>query len=325
MSMTSQREKANPKTRCLVIAGPTASGKSALALALAQAKDGVVINADSMQLYREIPVVTAQPDATELSKAPHQLYGILSAQEENNVTTWLNLAKKAIEDTTKHGKQPIIVGGTGMYLQALIAGLSPVPHVNPAIREEAKATRAKIGAAAFHAAFAEKDPVMAARLNPTDTTRVLRAWEVIVSTGTSLADFQAMPRIPPTDLSFITLTLLPPRDWLYDRINHRFAHMTEKGAIDEVKTLLALNLPEDCPPMKAVGVPEIRRFLSGEQTLDQAIEKASQATRRYAKRQFTWLRGQMQPAKLGHALIDSYTVNTQLSKRLMAEIINNIT
>lgn len=284
---------ATPDTRpaVLVIAGPTASGKSALAAAVAAEWNGVVINADSMQVYRELELLTARPRGSELAAAPHRLYGVLPAAEACSVARWRALAVAEVETALGEGRLPVLVGGTGLYLRALERGLSPVPPVPPAVRVAARAELSALGKAAFHARLAARDPVMGARLSPGDSQRLLRAWEVLEATGRSLADWQAQPGTPaPWHLA--KLCLLPPRRALYAACDARLAAMVAEGALEEVAGLLALKLDPALPAMKAVGVAEFASHLAGEASLAAALARAQQATRRYAKRQATWLRHQ---------------------------------
>jgi tRNA dimethylallyltransferase len=275
---------------CIVIAGPTASGKSALALAVARAFHGTVINADSMQVYRELRILTARPAPSDEATLPHRLYGVLPAAETCSAGRWRTLALAAIAEAEEAGRPPIVVGGTGLYLEALLRGLAPVPDIPAPARAAARAERDRLGAAGFHAALAELDPVMAERLHPGDSQRVLRAFEVVSATGRSLADWQAAPAGPGLERPSLVLVLDPPRRALYARCDARFRRMVAEGGIDEARALLALGIDPDLPAMKAVGVPELARHLAGDCDLETAIAAAQQATRRYAKRQLTWLR-----------------------------------
>ena len=280
----------------IVMAGPTASGKSALALAVARAFDGVIINADSMQVYRELRILTARPDAAAMAALPHRLYGCLSGEEACSAGRWRSLAVQEIVAATRSGRLPLVVGGTGLYLRALARGLAPVPPVPAAVRAAARQRHAALGGAAFHAALAARDPVMAARLHPSDSQRLVRAWEVLEATGRSLADWQATSDAAAQKgpaLKLLQFVLLPPRDQLYAACDARLEAMVAAGALEEVRELLALGLDPALPVMKVLGVPELARHLRGELTLEAALAAAQQATRRYAKRQLTWLRGQV--------------------------------
>ena len=274
-----------------MIAGPTASGKSALAAAVAGACGGTVINADSMQVYRELSLLTARPRGAELQAAPHRLYGTLSGAEACSAARWRDLAAAEVETALAAGRLPVLVGGTGLYLKVFEQGLSAVPEVPAAVRHAARAELAALGNATFHARLAEHDPAMAARLGPGDSQRLLRAWEVLSATGRSLADWQTTPGAA-APYRFVKLCLLPPRQLLYATCDARLEAMLAMGAVEEVAALLALRLDPALPVMKAVGVPEFAAYLAAEIGLESALAQAQQATRRYAKRQVTWLRHQ---------------------------------
>ena len=268
-----------------LIAGPTASGKSALALALAERTGGVVVNADSAQVYRDLPVLSAAPAKSELARADHRLYGFLDAAVPCSAADWAEAAKREIADIHASGRLPILAGGTGLYIRTLIDGIAPVPPIDPAVRRQVR----EAPVAANRARLAELDPAAAARLNPADTTRIARALEVVLSTGRTLAQWQeqregGIGRL----VELRPLILLPPRDWLYLRCDERFAAMFESGAVDEVQRLLARKLDPRLPAMRGIGVREISAFLAGETSRDEAIAAGQQATRRYAKRQYTW-------------------------------------
>ncbi len=280
----------------VVIGGPTASGKSTLALRLAETFDGTVINGDAIQVYRELSVLTARPTAAETRRAPHRLYGVLSAHQRCSAARWRTMALAAIAAAHGKGRLPIVVGGTGLYLRALMEGLSPVPPVPPEVREKARARHAELGSAAFHAELASLDPVMARRLNPGDSQRVIRAWEVITATGRSLALFQKI-RPAKAAFGFVPLVILPPRETLIAACDARAVRMLEEGALEEVKALLAMNLDPSLPAMKAVGVRELGGHLAGKASRPAALAALQQATRQYAKRQITWFRHQMPGAQ----------------------------
>jgi tRNA dimethylallyltransferase len=279
----------------VIVAGPTASGKSALALDLAQALGGTVINADSMQVYRELRILTARPTAEEEALVPHRLYGVVPAAETCSVARWRDMALGEIDAAHAQGRLPILTGGTGLYLRALTAGLAPVPDVPAAVREATRRRFAEIGNRAFHAELAARDPEMGARLEPGDSQRLMRAAEVLAATGRSLADWQRAQPQPDAgrSLRVFAIALLPPRAPLRARIAARFATMLEAGALEEVRTMAALHLPPDRPAMKAHGVPELVRHLAGEISIEDAARRAILVTGQYAKRQFTWLRHQM--------------------------------
>lgn len=277
----------------VLIAGPTASGKSALALSLARDFGGAVINADSMQVYRELRVLSARPDEAEQALAPHYLYGFVSALEPFSVGKWLDAASSALADCRSKGLVPLIVGGTGLYFAALTNGLSPIPEIHAAIRVEARQRLAEIGNERFHAELAARDPVMAERLAPGDSQRLVRAWEVIEATGQSLAEWQQLKSPPVLTGSLATFVLKPDRAWLNGRIATRFDGMIKAGALEEVRSLTAQGLNSEMPAARALGVPQLVAYLGGRLSLEDAVTQAIAETRRYAKRQMTWFRHQM--------------------------------
>jgi tRNA dimethylallyltransferase len=268
-----------------IIAGPTASGKSALALALAERDGGVVINADSAQIYRDLPILSAGPDDAEKSRAEHRLYGVRDGALPCSAADWADLAKGEIRLAHEQGKLPILVGGTGLYLRTLLDGIAPVPPIDPEIRRRVRSS----GAVDNQAELRRADPEAAERIRPTDRTRIARALEVVLSTGRTLKDWQAERHGGiASQVSLRPLILLPPRDWLYARCDARFAVMVEQGAIAEVERLLARELDLNLPVMRAIGVREIAALLGGETSREAMIAVGQQATRRYAKRQYTW-------------------------------------
>ncbi|URK17748.1 tRNA (adenosine(37)-N6)-dimethylallyltransferase MiaA [Thalassospira sp. GO-4] len=300
----------------LIVAGPTACGKSALALDMAEAFDGVVINADSMQVYSELRVLSARPDESETSRAPHRLYGVLSGREACSAGKWRDMAMAEINDCHAQGKLPIVTGGTGMYLNALTEGIAPIPDVPSRIRDSVTAELEDIGHAAFFEKLKKNDPETAATLDGTNTQRMIRAAEVFAHTGRGLASWHKEPMVPPPDnMKFKKLCYMPPRDILYDRCNRRFDLMLEQGAIDEVRDLIALGLPDTAPVMKAVGVRELGAYLAGEIDLATAREKSQRETRRYAKRQLTWFR---------HQMSDKEIIDAQYSESLAAKMRHDI-
>ena len=300
----------------LIVAGPTASGKSALALDLADAFDGVVINADSMQVYEELRVLSARPDESETARAPHRLYGVLSGREACSAGKWREMAMAEITDCHANGKLPIITGGTGMYLNALTEGIAPIPDVPARIREAMTAELEQMGHEAFFEKLKRDDAETAATLDGTNTQRLIRAAEVFAHTGRGLTSWHQEPVItPPENMKFKKLCYMPPREILYDRCNRRFDLMIEQGAIDEVRELIALNLPETAPVMKAVGVRELGAYLAGEIDLATAKEKSQRETRRYAKRQLTWFR---------HQMTDKEIIDAQYSESLAAKMRHDV-
>ena len=279
-----------PAPSVVVVGGPTASGKSALALALAERLDGVVINADSMQLYRELRLLTARPDEAALARAPHRLYGGIPGDRPCSAGRWRDLALAEIASAHAAGRRSIVVGGTGLYLHGLMTGIADIPPIPAGVRTAAAAHHRALGGAAFRAELAVRDPASAARLAPGDTQRLIRAWEVVEATGRPIGDWQAETLPPPSHLRFSVVVLMAPRVAVYRACDRRLEAMVKAGALDEVRELLALGYPPDLPVMKALGVSELAAALRGQLTLAEAVAKAQQATRRYAKRQLTWFR-----------------------------------
>lgn len=279
------------KPGLIFIAGPTASGKSAAALALAGALDGEIINADAMQVYDDLNVITARPTASDEAIATHHLYGALDASERCSAGRWARLAKSALGKCAAHGKVALICGGTGLYFRALEDGLSPVPETPDEVRMLAKARRDELGAGAFRDEVVAQDPAMA-RLPAGDSQRLMRAWEVFTATGKPLSWHQTQPREPLIEAVDARIVIEPARDVLYARCDARAAAMMEEGAIEEVRALIRRNLDPALPVMKALGVPEIAAMLRGEMDKQTTLEALQQNTRRFAKRQLTWFRNQ---------------------------------
>lgn len=284
-------------TRVLVIGGPTASGKSGLAVDLAVTMNGVVINGDSMQVYDGLPLLAAQPDADDLAAAPHKLYRCLAPDQPCSAARWRDMALREIAAAHAAGKLPIVVGGTGFYLKTLMKGISPIPDIPADVRADLNAQLAAMGNQAFHAWLAEKDPVMASRLAPGNSQRLVRAMEVLTHTGKSLAAWQeGAPEGTPDHLDFFFITLLPPRDALYAQCNKRFDMMMDAGALAEAAAFTKAYPTQDAgavPLKKALGYPELAAYQRGDMSLEEAKIKATQSTRHYAKRQMTWFRNQL--------------------------------
>jgi tRNA dimethylallyltransferase len=279
--------------RVWLIAGPTASGKSALALRLAQTIGGEIVGADALQLYRDIPVLSAAPSEREQALVPHHLVGVADAADGWSVGRWLRAAREVLDGIAGRGRPAVVVGGTGLYFRALTQGLAEVPPVPTAVRAQGEAEYAELGEAAFRARLAQADPAAAARISPGDRQRLVRAWEVFAVTGRALSDWQADNQgALPAD-AWRGVAIAPEREALFGRCDARFEAMMAAGALEEVKALAARRLPPSLPAMKAVGYPELAAHLRGELSLPQAVEAAQRETRRYAKRQSTWLRGQM--------------------------------
>jgi tRNA dimethylallyltransferase len=278
----------------ILITGPTASGKSALALDWARRVDGVVVNADSMQVYDTLRVVTARPSDAEMGGIEHRLYGHVPAAATYSTGAWLRAAEAEIAAIRAAGKMPILIGGTGLYFKALTGGLSDMPEVPEELRLALRARLAKEGPEALHAVLAARDPQGAAALQPGDAQRILRALEVLMTSGNPIAHFQAMAAPALIDPARARkIVVMPDREVLRARIDRRFASMMDEGAVEEVEALLAQSPPPDVPAMKAIGVPQIAAMLRGEMSRADVVEKASAATRQYAKRQMTWFRNQM--------------------------------
>lgn len=274
-----------PKPPVALIAGPTASGKSALALAFAEQTGGAIVNADSAQLYRDLKVLSAAPGPADLERADHRLYGVADGARPCSAAGWAAMARREIAELHSAGRLPVLVGGTGLYLRTLLDGIAPVPPIDPEVRAEVRAA----AVADNRARLESLDPEAAARLEPGDSTRIARALEVVLSTGRRLADWhQRREGGIGASIALRPLILLPPRDWLYGRCDRRFEQMVEQGAADEVRALLERKLPPDLPVMRAIGVREIAAWLNGDIGRDEAIAAGQQATRRYAKRQYTW-------------------------------------
>ena len=282
------------KPQVVLIAGPTASGKSALALALAEKLGGEVINADSMQVYHDLRIITARPTAGEERRVPHRLYGHVDALENYSVGRWCAEAAAAIAAAWEAHRTAIVIGGTGLYFNALTRGIAAVPPIPAAIRKDVRARLASEGAPALHAELAARDPSGAARLMPGDRARVTRALEVVLATGRSLFDWHDDNKPATIDLARVAKVFLAPeRDELLARIDARFDAMMTAGALDEVRALAARDLDPSLPAMKAHGVPWLIRHLRGEIARAEAIEGGKRDTRQYTKRQATWFRNQL--------------------------------
>ena len=279
--------------RIWLIAGPTASGKSALALRLAQEIGAEIVNGDALQLYADLRLLTARPSVEEEAQAPHHLFGTVDAADGWSVGRWQRAATSVLGDIAERGRPAVVVGGTGLYFRALTHGLADVPQTPAEVRRASAADFDALGEAAFRDRLAQVDPAAEARISPADRQRLSRAWEVYAATGTSLSDWQARtdPALEPA--SWNAVALEPPRQALYDRCDVRLENMIDQGALDEVAALAARELDPALPAMKAVGYRELAAYLRGETSLAEGLDAAQRETRRYAKRQSTWLRGQM--------------------------------
>ena len=308
-------QKTETHASYIMIAGPTASGKSQLAVDLACQLDGEVINADSMQLYADLSILTARPSPAEMKDIPHHLYGVLDGGHRASVAAWLELAATAMTAIRARGKMPIIIGGTGMYLDAAVNGIAPIPDVPATIHEDCMALFDAIGGAAFRQKLALHDPLVASRLADGDRQRLIRAMGVFNATGIALGQFQQAEHEGALAGRPVKIAMLPPRDVLYARIDARFDVMLEQGAMDEVRQLMSRQLDPSLPLMKALGVTALKAVLEQEMTVDEAAYIAKRDSRHYAKRQMTWLRNNYNA---------QITLNTKLSESFMESIFSLI-
>lgn len=306
---------------CLIVAGPTASGKSALALALAERLGGVVINADSMQVYRDLRILTARPGPEEEARVPHRLYGVRDAAEPASAGWWRAAALGEMAQALADRRLPILCGGTGLWLSALVTGIGGIPPVPAPVRAAARALVAEIGPEALHARLAEADPETARRLKPGDTQRIVRAWEVRAATGEGLAAWWDKAREPPAPWRFAMMLLKPPRAEVRAAIDARFLAMLEAGALDEVRALAARGLDPALPAMKAHGMPNLAASLAGQVPLGRAVAEGQAMVRQYAKRQDTWFRHQaLVPPEALHTIHARFAGLAQLSEQDRAEL-----
>ena len=308
-------QKTETHASYIMIAGPTASGKSQLAVDLACQLDGEVINADSMQLYADLSILTARPSKPEMQDIPHHLYGVLDGGHRASVAAWLELAATAMTAIRARGKMPIIIGGTGMYLDAAVNGIAPIPDVPATIHEDCMVLFDAIGGAAFRQKLALHDPLVASRLADGDRQRLIRAMGVFNATGIALGQFQQVEHKGALAGRPVKIAMLPPRDVLYARIDARFDVMLEQGAMDEVRQLMSRQLDPSLPLMKALGVTALKAVLEQEMTVDEAAYIAKRDSRHYAKRQMTWLRNNYNA---------QITLNTKLSESFMESIFSLI-
>jgi len=304
------------KKPVIVIGGPTASGKSSTAMDVAEEFNGVIINADSMQIYDGLRIVTARPTVADEQRVPHCLYGTMAPQETCSVGRWETLCIAEIEKTWAQGKLPVVTGGTGLYIKTLVDGISHLPPIPDEIREKIRSRVTTHGIEVLYAELKAKDSEMADRLKPADKQRICRALEVLEATGKSLAVLQReIKSVPALDAAFDLHVIMPPRDILYKRCDRRFDLMLEDGALEEVRRFATLNLDPNLPAMKALGVPELLSLVRGEATLEEARARAQMQTRRFAKRQCTWFRNQMKQGEMHSA---------QYSESLRDQIYNKI-
>ena len=306
----------NPEKTVLIIAGPTASGKSKLALDIGSKYDGVIINCVSMQIYRELHLITARPSHSDEAKLPHKLYGIMSVTERCSVGIWYDLAIEEIEKCWKNGKLPIVTGGTGLYIKTLMEGISSIPIIPKEVRDKVIARRDEIGEEAFYRELQGFDQKTAEKIHSTDSQRMIRAYEVYLATNRSLSDWHKSSPMPPRlEARYQVVTLYPSRDRLYASCESRLDWMVENGALDEVRCLMKLDLNPNLPAMKALGVLDFMAYLQDKTSLVEALDLAKKATRHYAKRQMTWFRNQ---------IIPDIKINSQYSERNKVEIFSKI-
>ena len=285
-----------------IIAGPTASGKSALAIERAQKLGGAIVNCDSRQIYDALPILSAQPSDEDKAAAPHHLYGTLHPNDTCSAGSWREMTMPLIEKLLAEGIAPIITGGNGLYIKTLIEGISPIPDVPPEIRAAAVARQQELGNPAFHAELMRRDPATAAKYHPMHTARLVHAWEVLEATGTPLAEWQAVPKVtPPEDWMFDITLVMPDRETLYARCDKRFHQMIAMGAAEELHAFYerveAGEINRESVVIKTVGANALRALSEGRISKEDAITLAQTETRQYAKRQTTWFKNQMKPQK----------------------------
>ncbi len=283
------------KNPVLVIAGPTASGKSALAAEVAYALNGVVLNCDSMQIYKDIPIIAAAPTEAEKKLVEHRLFEIYDCDKRGNVVDWLNLCVAEIRKLWAENRLPVVVGGTGFYAEALLKGVTPIPETPAEIRKQLQEHLSEVGLAALYAKLQQKDAEIAAKLNPNDKTRIIRALEVIAATGIKVSEWYKKPLIQKLpEAHFVTVKIMPSLEVIAERCCLRLDKMVnELGVLNEIKRLQTLGIADDMPAMKALGVPELSLYIKGQLPLEEALNLAKLHTRQYAKRQRTWLKNKM--------------------------------
>lgn len=312
-SSTGPRQGTEP---VVIVAGPTASGKSSMAMDIALEFDGVIVNADSMQVYQELRILTARPDEDDEARIDHRLYGVMAPAQNCSVARWRDLAVREVEQVLQSRRLPIVTGGTGLYIRALMQGLVPIPDVPVEIRNDVQSYYDQHGSEALHAELSQCDPLTAARIASGDRQRLIRAVEVFRATNRPLSSWLASGNQGGlTNAAFLPIVLMPPRAALYERIDARFWQMIDEGAVGEVRQLLELALNPELSAMKAVGVRELTDHLSGNKSLELAVSGAQQASRNYAKRQSTWFRNQIPEAE---------GVSAQYSESIRSEIFSLI-
>lgn len=280
----------------LIIAGPTASGKSALAVAAARSLNGVILNCDAMQIYKNIPIIAATPSAEETAAAEHRLFELYECDKRGNVVEWLDLCVAEIHSLWAENRLPIVVGGTGMYIDALINGVTPIPPISPSVREKVREELGQNGLESLYAVLQKEDVEIARKLNPNDKTRIMRAVEILWTTGKKVSQWYKVPMIKKLpEARFVVVKIVPPLDEIEERCKLRLDKMVgEWGALKEIEHLVRMRLPEDLPAMKALGVPELSAYIKGETSLEDAVSQAKLHTRQYAKRQRTWLKNKLE-------------------------------
>ena len=300
--------------KIVLLSGPTASGKSSLASKLAEKIDGEIINADSIQLYRDLFILTARPDIKK-EKIKHHCYGFLDGDINWSVGKWINEINKILKDVIKRKKVPIVVGGTGFYFKAITDGLSPIPDIDKSIRFKIENDLEKNGLTELQKRLALIDPKASEKINPNDRQRIMRALEVYEGTNKKISDFWLMKREKIINYKSINFKIDADREWIYKNCDLRVDYMFENGVVEEVRHLLTKNYSENSPIMKAIGVDEITSFLNSDITLDRALELIKFKTHQYAKRQITWINNQM---------ISWNSINTQYSNKIINEIIKKL-
>ena len=304
-----------PRNPLIVIGGPTATGKSALAVALAREFSGIVVNGDSLQVYDALPILTARPGAAEQALVPHRLYAVLSPEDACSAGRWRELATAECRGAWAAGRLPVVVGGTGLYLKALTDGLSPIPDIPDSVRQAARDLFQHLGNQAFHDLLAGRDPLTASCLAPGNSQRLMRAWEVLEATGRPLADWQQEPPRDRLDATVLSIALLPTSEQLYPACDGRFLRMLADGALDEVRDFQARGFSPVLPVGKVLGLSQLADHLRGACRLEAAVARAQQATRNYAKRQRTWFR---------HQMVAGMVVDAQFSESFLPKIFSFI-
>ena len=300
--------------KAVIICGPTGAGKSSLALNLAEKFEGVIINADSVQIYREIKILSGRPTSDDYRKAPHRLYGIMSIFKPCTLGIWRKMALEAIKECELSGRLPIICGGTGLYIKFLLNELSAIPEISPSIKLEAREKLKELGNENFRELLSKNDPASASRIKSGDTNRLLRAWEVFTATTKPLSYWHKKSRKAGSQHKFFKVCLMPERKALYSICDQRFLEFVEQGAVEEARAFDFITASPELPASKTLGLLELIKYTKGELELSDAVEQAQRATRRYAKRQLTWFRHQLDEDFLIQNLSCSKTVSDCFKK-----------